>query len=401
MYPPLSHAAWLTLILAIYPADKGLGDDPHTQDVYSLGDQATAELRMQPSPHFVVQGIPELANSKLADPKPNNTEDWSQLGAKYFSVTTYSEHLASPPALLGDYRSASQGCLEFIPRFPLSRSVTYQLHIEPGLAAHLSQNSSTGEKFLFRLPPPPPTAPARVEAVYPSASELPENLLKFYIHFSAPMSRGEAYQRVRLFQGDELIDQPFLELGEELWNPEQTRFTLFIHPGRIKQGLLPREQSGPAMAAGKSYRLRIDSQWRDANGHAMIQNYEKQFVVLPPDDQQVDPQQWQIETPPSESLAPVKLNFNEALDHAMLSRVLVVKDAQGEPIPGTIEIVDAERQWLFRPRLPWPTGTYMIQVATNLEDLCGNSIARPFEVKMQDRAASQPTALIAIEFVVN
>ena len=40
--------------------------------------------------------------------------------------------------------------------------------------------------------------PTVVEAVYPTAERLPENQLKFYLHFSAPMSRGEAYRRVQL-----------------------------------------------------------------------------------------------------------------------------------------------------------------------------------------------------------
>ena len=36
-----------------------------------------------------------------------------------------------------------------------------------------------------------------VEHVYPSTDQLPENQLKFYLHFSAPMSRGEAYSRIQ------------------------------------------------------------------------------------------------------------------------------------------------------------------------------------------------------------
>src|SRR5262249_36699089 len=38
----------------------------------------------------------------------------------------------------------------------------------------------------------PPPAPTTVVAIYPSAKELPENVLKFYLHFSAPMGRRGA-----------------------------------------------------------------------------------------------------------------------------------------------------------------------------------------------------------------
>ena len=69
------------------------------------------------------------------------------------------------------------------------------------------------------------------------------------------MSRGEVYRRVRLVgeQGD--VDLPFLELGEELWDPEGRRLTLLFDPGRIKRGLKPREDAGQILQPGKRYAL--------------------------------------------------------------------------------------------------------------------------------------------------
>ena len=83
----------------------------------------------------------------------------------------------------------------------------------------------------FSLLSKPNSVPPSVAAVYPSADVLPENLLKFYIHFSAPMSRGEAYQRIHLMHEGSEVKDPFLELGEELWDVDQTRFHSF-HPPR-------------------------------------------------------------------------------------------------------------------------------------------------------------------------
>ncbi|MCL6608417.1 MAG: hypothetical protein K6T74_10025, partial [Geminicoccaceae bacterium] len=88
---------------------------------------------------------------------------------------------------------------------------------------------------------------------YPTSDQLPENQLRFYIHFSAPMSRGEAYARIRLLDSaGKPIDAAFLELGEELWDPSGKRFTLLIDPGRIKRGLRPREDLGPVLEAGSA-----------------------------------------------------------------------------------------------------------------------------------------------------
>ncbi len=73
--------------------------------------------------------------------------------------------------------------------------------------------------------------------IYPTSSELPENLLKFYIHFSQPMSRGQAYRHIKLLKADgKAVDGAYLEIGEELWDASSTRFTLLLEPGRIKRG---------------------------------------------------------------------------------------------------------------------------------------------------------------------
>ncbi len=55
---------------------------------------------------------------------------------------------------------------------------------------------------------------ASVTEVYPSAAVLPENLLRFYIQFSAPMSRGEAYRRIKLLDaGGKPVDGRFSRAG--------------------------------------------------------------------------------------------------------------------------------------------------------------------------------------------
>ncbi len=84
----------------------------------------------------------------------------------------------------------------------------------------------------------------------------------------------------------------------------------------------------------------------------------------------------------------------------MLERVLTVKNRAGESIDGMISITDHESIWTFTPQAPWQIGTYNIHIAANLEDLCGNSIARPFETKMQQRSAAQPSTQVAVEFIV-
>lgn len=348
-----------------------------------LTDSISVELSLTPQPHFVITGIaPELlpqAQQELTlSVHKSDSTDQEQTPNMLGRCLVQDEHL------------------EFHPRFPLSRSIAYRVN----LPHKLLREDIDHELLIFRLPDASARPMPRVEAIYPSDATLPENLLKFYIYFSQPMSRGGAYERVELWQGDTRIEEPFLELGEELWNAEQTRFTLFIHPGRIKRGVQPRELKGPPLNFGKEYALRIDGDWPDAHGVSLGSPVEKRFTVTAPIHEQLDPLQWHIDTPPVRTRQPVKLTFDRPLDQAMLGRVLEVKYNDGTLIEGSIEIKADETEWWFTPAEAWKIGAYHIEVATHLEDLCGNSLAAPFEVKLERGITETPAAKVAISFIV-
>ncbi len=335
---------------------------------------------------FAVMGL-----TKLDDLRTLDEEQWKQL----FVVRVQSASDAPAlPAVLGTY-SVVDSELQFVSRFPLSNSVKYRVE----LSARLSGDQVPELVFAPRGKPllPPPA----VQAIYPTADVLPENLLKFYIHFTAPMSRGEAYKRIHLVHEGVEVQDPFLELGEELWDVDQTRFTLFIHPGRIKRGVKPREDSGLPMTDGKEYSLQIDEAWLGADRQPLVAKYVKKFRVVAADEVQPNPVNWKIGTPKANTRQSVTLTFNESLDNAMLNRVLQVRDPAGKAIDGKVLVTEHETVWSFEPTQPWKRSSYAIEVATNLEDLTGNSIARPFETKPQvegDEGLVAP--LVAIEFTV-
>ena len=299
------------------------------------------------------------------------------------------------PSLLGTF-SVADGELLFQSRFPLSESVRYQVE----LSSQLDDPTRILPTLLFSAHPKPKLPAAAVSAVYPSSDVLPENLLKFYVHFTAPMSRGEAYQRIHLMQGSSEVKSPFLELGEELWDTEQTRFTLFVHPGLVKRGVKPREDSGPPMSSGNEYSLRIDSSWQSADRQPLASTYIKKFRVVDADDQQPNPTMWKIGTPKANTTEPVTLTFDEPLDHAMLNRVLVVRGPSGCRIEGDTTVEQHETRWSFKPANPWKSDDYRVEIATNLEDLSGNSLARPFETKIVDESDSNDQAKVAKQIAV-
>ena len=301
----------------------------------------------------------------------------------------------SPP-LLGEV--ARQGAaLVFTPRYPFQPGLKYHAQFDPTIVG--ATDAPVVSEFTIPAPSREPVT--RVAAIYPSADQLPENLLKFYIHFSAPMSRGEAYRRIKLLdENGQPVDRPFLELGEELWNPEMTRFTLFFEPGRIKQGLVPRLEMGPALTSGRTYTLVIDPAWQDAQGRPLIEPSRKTFKTTPADARQPDPKGWRITLPPAGSTEALTIVFDEPLDHAMLQRVLSIRDPSGRQLPGKITIAEHERRWSFTPDAPWPPGRHVVVVDTILEDAAGNSIGRPFEVNLNQGSAPAGPAEVEIPFDV-
>ncbi|MCA9193795.1 MAG: hypothetical protein KDB03_18610 [Planctomycetales bacterium] len=346
---------------------------------YVLGSGQKLELRLEPAPVFVLSGGTAQQNTSA--------------GEDFFRVYVQGSGAdnESPP-ILGKYEFTQEGLL-FSPRFPLSPKVVYRVKLADDLGGAKSD-------YQFQLPSSRHKSATKVLAVYPSDSALPENLLKFYVYFSHPMSRGEAYSRIHLLRNGEPVVDPFLELGEELWNSDQTRFTLFIHPGRIKRGVKPREDQGPSLQAGNHYQLQIDAAWVDSQGDPLAESFVKEFEATGPNYDQLNPATWKIETPDALTKTPVRLIFDRPLDRAMLDRVLKVLALDGSEVAGSISVDDNETRWSFTPDDPWPINTYNIQVATNLEDRSGNNIVRPFEVQMRNQNSEKPVPIIAIEFVV-
>jgi hypothetical protein len=328
---------------------------------------------------------------------------WKQVpkdGADQFWAAAFTVRVdgkADVPPLLGEY-TVKEHTLLFKPRFPLQRGVRYRAVVHPDKvpAGEGEKHARVEETFLL---PKPRSEPTVVEHVYPSRKELPENLLRFYFHFSAPMSRGDVYKHVRLLDAaGKPVEAPFLELEQELWDEAGQRFTLLFDPGRIKRGLKPREDVGPVLEEGKSYTLEISRDWLDANGEPLKEAYRKKFRVLAPDDTQPDPKTWKVQAPAAGKSEALALKFPKPLDHAMLGRVLRVTDEGGRKVEGTIEVTDEETRWRFTPKEVWRAGAYNLVVDTALEDPAGNSIARPFEVdvfrpierKVQTKTTSVP-----------
>ncbi len=285
---------------------------------------------------------------------------------------------ADQPAAVGQY-TVEAGRIRFTPMFPL----------DPGRKYHVTFTPPGGDAVTatLGLPPPDTTPKTVVSQVFPTVDVVPENQLRLYIHFSAPMGSRGGLDFVHLLDeaGQEVTD-PFLPLDAEFWNDDRTRYTVFFDPGRQKRGIAPIAEMGRSLTSGKSYTLVIDAAWRDGNGLPLKQAYHRRFTVGPADERPLDPKTWRIDAPEAGSSTPLTIAFPEPLDRGLLLRALGVVAPNRKPLEGQVVVGVHELTWAFTPVEPWKPGNYNVVAFAMLEDLAGNRIGRAFEVDQFDRA---------------
>jgi hypothetical protein len=115
----------------------------------------------------------------------------------------------------------------FVPRFAFLDGTTYTVTVEGTSAAVLVRAR------------PDRLAATEVTGIRPTAAEVPLNLLRLYVWFSAPMSEGYAAGQVRLARDDGGIAAgALLPTEHELWDASRRRLTVLLDPARIKRGLV-------------------------------------------------------------------------------------------------------------------------------------------------------------------
>ena len=294
------------------------------------------------------------------------------------TLELFVEGAAGLPPLLGEARREGDA-LSFEPRFALQPGMRYR-------AVYRESKQMAPLVEVLEVAAAPARPATALERIDPSPDLLPENLLKLYFHFSAPMSRGEAYRRIRLLdERGTVLELPFLEIEQELWDPDAKRLTLLFDPGRVKRELVPHEEVGPPLRAGGAYTLVVDRDWPDARGNPLAADVRKSFRVGPSDHTPPRTKDWRLDLPTAGTREPLVVTFPEPLDRALLERVLDLQDGSGDTVSGAVAVEGGETRWSLTPREPWKAGRYTLRAATILEDLAGNSLGRPFEVDVFER----------------
>ncbi len=290
------------------------------------------------------------------------------------------------PAVAGTFALQDEA-VRFVPRFPFADGMSYSLRVESG-------DSAQGTEILaIRRPSIGSVPTAQVLSIHPTTSTLPYNLLRMYVHFSAPMSEGWAAQAIKVCDADtgETLEGVFLPPDPELWDRERRRLTLLLDPGRIKRGLAPNRELGYPLAEGMTVSVTVDSNFRDAKGQPLQAGAERRYRIGPALRSRIDPTAWRLTEPHAGSRAPLVVDFNRPLDHALLQNSLWVSDRTGNPISGEGESDAQDWSWWFTPSVPWSEGEYQLVIEARLEDVAGNTPVRVFDrdVSIPDDAPAQ------------
>ena len=293
---------------------------------------------------------------------------------------------ADGPAMLGTY-AVADGAARFTPAFPFDAGRQYHVTFDP---ARVPGGSGTALVATVGRPAEHTTPSTVVARVYPSGDVVPENLLRMYVEFSAPMGRksGIEYMKVLNEAGQE-IKGAILPLDYEFWSPDHTRFTIFFDPGRVKDGILPNREMGRPLSIGGAMTLVVSREWADEHGLPLKEEFRRTFRVTGPDTKPLDTASWKIQPPSAGSRNGVVVTFPEPLDHGLLMRALGVTRGDA-PVEGEIAVDRGETRWTFIPREAWDQGQYQLLALDILEDLAGNQIGRAFEVDNFDTVDKSP-----------
>jgi hypothetical protein len=301
----------------------------------------------------------------------------------YLVTRERSEHALPPLVGVHSFRGDD---LVFEPRFGFDAGQRYRAVSESGIDLVFSGVEREVDAEAISA--------TTLQAIHPSGPTWPENVLRVYLQFSAPMSIGRAYEFLRWRDAaGELVPHAFLEIAEELWDPSGTRLTLLFDPGRVKRGLVPHEELGRALRAGERYTLEVDARWPDAHGRPLAAGTRHAITATAEDLASPMMEAWTLALPTAGTREPLRVAFGEALDAVLLREWLWIETSDGARMRGAIALEDHERAWTFTPDEPWRATPHALVANEGLEDICGNSLRAPFEVDLFERVTPPAGAL--------
>lgn len=312
--------------------------------------------------------------------------DWntSTSNIKVFLVDSKKNKTESIP-IIGSFVK-KDGDLIFTPKFSLLENVPYLLQTEKGDIGFSLKTSNNNVPI--------------ITAVYPTADELPENLLRMYIQFSSPMKTVGNLEHIKLIneQGEEVKGAIFNNVYE-LWDDSQTQLTIIFDPARVKTGLRANETLGRALEPEKTFHLVID-ELENIYGKKLAHPFTKTFKVVAEDIISPSPDSWEFMLPKSNDNQPLTINFLDAVDKmSLLIRIQIYND-KDQMVQGKIHLKNQEKTWEFVPENDWNKGKYLAKINSRLADPSGNNLNGLFDHTIGSLKNQREGEIVEIAFQI-
>ncbi|WP_420861889.1 Ig-like domain-containing protein [Algirhabdus cladophorae] len=324
---------------------------------------------LAPLAGFADQGqltLPETTTSNITWTPNNSAETDSVSDQLKLYVGLPQGCCAGKTPVAGRY-SISGSQLIFDPAFDLIQGQTYTVQ---------TVESASAKPVLtaFAINPEATVAEPLVTAVYPSGPVVPENTLRFYIHFSTPMQPHLSTQFIKLLDANGQEDTAALmTFKQELWSQDRRRLTLLMDPGRIKRGVAQNRTLGPALQEAKQYTITIDAGWPNTMGRKTALRHHHKFQVGAALRQLPDTSLWTIQAPHSDTVDPLIIQFDRPFDHAQAQTDIAVTTQNGTALEGTVTLAPDQTQWQFVPVQKWTASPIHLRINARLEDVAGNN----------------------------
>jgi len=231
---------------------------------------------------FVVEGLSSTDLNRLRA-RAWSSDEWAALFHVSVASIGATDNPNVVPPMAGSY-SVTADAIQFKPALGIEAGTRYRAALNLAQLPSSSALVPTGHELVefLELPKAAQNPSTMVDHVFPTAEIVPENQLRFYIHFSGPMRSKGGLEYIRLLDDrNQEVKDPFLPLDADFWNADHTRFTVFFDPGRVKRGVRPNEEMGRSLTAGRSYTLLVSHDWRDGNGLPLAQDFRRTFRVGP------------------------------------------------------------------------------------------------------------------------
>lgn len=219
---------------------------------------------------------------------------------------------------------------------------------------------SSASSFRPRLHPPSPW---------------PANILRFHITWPGTAHRPASMEGLTLMRNGELLYGACVDLTDALWSSSRQRLSVIFHPALRKSGLRAAGRHSLMLMPGDHLSISLTGGFcRGPSALFEVRIAEPVTEPLPSLD-------GKLITVARGTFEPINLNVGRALDQGGLETGFALGQSSDRDLRIVATVESSERGARITPSIPWPDSSVVLRAKPSLEDVCGNRVGVPFEMR--------------------